>query len=544
MNCKIFLPLITAFLLFLPTRVEATWPTTLEENLPIEAAPDTNGTTPTALPYTNGSTLVILNRSDIPKSFQIIDKYGVVGDPQPLTDIFHYPTPDNPKVVSDGFGGAIAAWRIAWYEDSTGIWAQRIDAYGNRLWGNNGLRIFDEDLTDYNIGYDGAGGLLVSYGGDDGNIWAQRVDSTGQILWDQPYGIPVTASHYQQSMPEITHDGNGGAYLTWVDCRPPYGYDGATFIQKLDSDGNTVWSPNGIYVDFYNWVHKIIPDGQGGAIVNVGGGYAGHIVRIGPDGNTIWRREEVTNNMAAQMVKGDSDYFYIGFKDWHGNIVGQKMDIVQGNTYWPTFGSNAGALMELNDLHAFVIWDFCYKYPYFYGVFKMGDGPPDSDHWLYTQRLDSLGNRCWADSGVALCHFYGGDFYAIKSVSCAPDPYGGIVGVCVVQYGAGDMDAYAKRCSGDGTLGGPFQNKELPSMKVQLTGLSESLLQFNILEAGNVNIDLYNLLGQHVKTIHNNYQQPGTHTTNIDQSSLSSGIYFLRLHTPTSSHVTKMVVVR
>ncbi|TKJ40821.1 hypothetical protein CEE37_07605 [candidate division LCP-89 bacterium B3_LCP] len=543
MRYGILLLLLPALLIFLPTGADATWPTTLEENLPIAAGPTVAAMYPTALPYTNGSTLVISYQADVYNSYQIVDKYGVVSDPQPLVDFYHLVTPDNPKAIVDGFGGAIATWRIEYFADSAGIWAQRIDAYGNRLWGNNGLRIFDEDQTDYSISSDNAGGLLVSYE-RDGNIWAQHVDSTGQILWDQPYGIPVSNSHYQQDKPEITHDGNGGAYITWVDCRPPFGYDGATFIQKLDAAGNIVWTPNGIYVDNYNWLHKVIPDGQGGVIVNVGGGYAGHVIRIDPDGDFLWRRQEVTNDMLAQIVEGDSIYFYIGFEDYHDNVVAQKMDIQYGNTYWPVFGSNAGAQMELVDLSSKCIWDFRYEYPYFYGVFKMGDGPPDSDHWLYAQKLDSSGNCCWDSNGVALSHFYGGDFYALEVASCAPDPYGGVVGVCQIQSVTYDHDTYAKRCSNDGTLGGPFQSKELPTMKVQLTGLSESRLQFNILEAGIVHIDLYNLLGQHVKTIQNSYLQSGTHTAHIDQSSLSSGIYFLRLHTPTGSQVAKMVVVK
>src|SRR3972149_8452640 len=102
-----------------------------------------------------------------------------------------------PQMISDGNGGAI----IAWWDDRTTVYAQRIDAYGNALWGTDGIPICTVQ-TGMGVGTaespqkiisDGAGGAIIvwtdgRYGNAD--IFAQHVDPNGNILWDS-IGVPI-----------------------------------------------------------------------------------------------------------------------------------------------------------------------------------------------------------------------------------------------------------------------------------------------------------------------------------------------------------------
>jgi len=63
-------------------------------------------------------------------------------------------------------------------------------------------------------------------------------------------------------------------------------------------------------------------------------------------------------------------------------------------------------------------------------------------------------------------------------------------------------------------------------------------------QAGNVALGVYNLLGQQVANIKNEYHTPGRYNATFDASRLSSGIYFLRMTTATGSQTHKMTLIK
>ena len=56
-------------------------------------------------------------------------------------------------------------------------------------------------------------------------------------------------------------------------------------------------------------------------------------------------------------------------------------------------------------------------------------------------------------------------------------------------------------------------------------------IQFSIPKETNINLSVYNMLGQLVTTIYNGKLDAGTHYTLFDGSQLTSGIYFYKLET-------------
>ena len=69
-------------------------------------------------------------------------------------------------------------------------------------------------------------------------------------------------------------------------------------------------------------------------------------------------------------------------------------------------------------------------------------------------------------------------------------------------------------------------------------------IRFNLPEAGNVKLTLFNILGQEIKTIVNEYKESGVHTINFDASELNSGMYIYKIETGTFVQTRKMTLVK
>lgn len=69
-------------------------------------------------------------------------------------------------------------------------------------------------------------------------------------------------------------------------------------------------------------------------------------------------------------------------------------------------------------------------------------------------------------------------------------------------------------------------------------------IKFNLTEANDVRIDVYNSVGQRVKTIVNGSYAQGSHQVAFDGSNLSSGTYFYTLSTGTTTETKKMMLIK
>lgn len=69
-------------------------------------------------------------------------------------------------------------------------------------------------------------------------------------------------------------------------------------------------------------------------------------------------------------------------------------------------------------------------------------------------------------------------------------------------------------------------------------------IKFNLPEANNVKLAIYNALGQEVATLVNNYMSAGSYEFNFDASNLTSGIYFYSVSAGRYSSIKKMMLVK
>ncbi len=69
-------------------------------------------------------------------------------------------------------------------------------------------------------------------------------------------------------------------------------------------------------------------------------------------------------------------------------------------------------------------------------------------------------------------------------------------------------------------------------------------IKYNLPEAGNVKLSVYNLLGQEVKTLVNGFKNAGSYTISFDAQNLSSGVYIYKLETNNFNQSRKMTLIK
>ena len=176
------------------------------------------------------------------------------------------------QAISDGAGGMIVAWQDS-RNAYLGIYAQKIDAYGNQVWTTDGVAICTADgsQSQAHLCSDGAGGAIIvweDYRATNWDVYAQKIDADGVTQWADN-GIGICTNTYYQDYPRLVPDGSGGAMIVWADDRNS-NWD--IYVQSISSDGlmGPGWFTGGLPVcdeagtQFYP---AIIRDGLGGTII-------------------------------------------------------------------------------------------------------------------------------------------------------------------------------------------------------------------------------------------------------------------------------------
>lgn len=225
-----------------------------------------------------------------------------------------------PQIVSDGAGGAI----ITWYDQRSStfdVYAQRINASGAVQWTADGVAISTAGNSQYKcqMTSDGAGGAIIIWQDNrfsNWDVYAQRINGSGTVQWTAN-GVAVTNAVSDQTNPQITSDGAGGAVVTWEDFRSGSNYD--IYAQKINTSGAVQWTVDGVAISAatgYQQTPKITPDGSGGAIIawqDQRNGSSNNDVfaqRINTSGTVQWTTDGVAistavNNQTFPTLLGD-----------------------------------------------------------------------------------------------------------------------------------------------------------------------------------------------------------------------------------------------
>jgi len=183
--------------------------------------------------------------------------------------------------VSDGSNGVIVTFTVdgsALY--GKGVYAQRVNAAGTRLWGS-AAQVTDaiHDQSSPRLVSDGAGGAFFTwrdlYSGQP-EIWAARLNGSGQPASPGWPRTVVSTRCGDHSDPTIVADMAGGVFIGWLvsgytTCGPTFL---KPYVQRMTANGQvaTGWPANGLEPApssprLYSGWPRIASDGEGGVFV-------------------------------------------------------------------------------------------------------------------------------------------------------------------------------------------------------------------------------------------------------------------------------------
>jgi hypothetical protein len=313
-------------------------------------------------------------------------------------------------------GGAIYVWSDTKLGERD-LWAQKVDAAGNLVWGNplliDGKPDRQEDPVITRTSDNNYIIAWIDFTNDlDGDVYAQKINAAGQLLWQQG-GKPVCTRGGLQIALNIEADMNGGAFIIWVDSRNP---SKDLFGQRISSSGDPLWTVNGIPIA--NGVgdevqNTMLPDGQGGMMIAYTHSYNGpedlYAKRFLADGTMAWAEPLPLctvegNQSGVRMAALNDGEFVFTWQDQrfaNPDIYAQKLNLA-GQVLWPNptivYGDQGlpvsvsqlnPRIVKTSDNCVIIVWE----------DHRLNSQNPD----LFAQKLSATGTKLWNPAGIALC---------------------------------------------------------------------------------------------------------------------------------------------
>ncbi len=311
-----------------------------------------------------------------------------------------------PVIISDGDGGAIIAWldgRASPYQ----LYAQHVTRHGQMQWTADGMAITGSPNLPQGLSMasDGMGGAYIAwteYRNGNNDIYMQRVDSEGNLLWTVN-GIVVCAMDGSQGINDMVEDGEGGVILVWDDHRS---ISPGIYAQRIEPGSTAMWTSGGVMVTSAMFVALESPavtsNGAGGAIV-------------------VWKAYATLNNwdLYAQGINAD------GTIKWSW--------LTGGALICNDASSPSNPLIETNGAGgAIIVWT------------DGRNGINNSDIWA--SMIDSGSSVWWTANGEPICTAANNQYWP----DLASDGQGGAI-ITWEDYRVAPADVYAQRISPYGT---------------------------------------------------------------------------------------------
>jgi len=219
------------------------------------------------------------------------------------------------NIASNNTGGAIIVWSSQADTQST-MHAQSVNAAGDLSWGISGVPISTFKGSFIEAVPDGNGGAYLAWLDDRASItysnsYVQHIASDGIVQW-QDNGLATKLSTLNQQWQEIIADGSGGAFVTFAEWVT--GNHTITYSQQLNSTG-LAWANSVVVTTGQGWQYSssMALNNSGGIIVawsdqrNEGDVYAQNICSTGALGNCVLGLPEITSDSMLSVYPNPSD---------------------------------------------------------------------------------------------------------------------------------------------------------------------------------------------------------------------------------------------
>jgi len=468
------------------------------------------------------------------------------------------------KIVQDSEGGCIVVW-VDDRNSNYDIYAQRIDSSGNILWGSDGVEIctLPLDQEDPQIISDESGGAIIMWefkqgaAGETG-LYAQRINSTGQPMWEIN-GVPIATSpspNPTQLRPKIIDDGSGGAVIVWTDFSEP---NDNIFAQRINSSGMILWPQNGLPIvtsSFGKRFNNLIGVGNGEFVLcwvtNIDilfNDWDLRAQKIDTTGNLLWNSEGIlicSSNVSispSAIAYDNQNSVIIGWEDLRhiptsnpSTIYCQKLSL-DGYIQWQQNGrpvsnyqgnqalvklicdSNGNTVACWLDARTNPVWD------------------------IYAQKFDGSGIILWELEGreVSIANSYKShknlaitkyEDYIVTwwdERNTDPDIYAQSLNSLVTSVENPSVK-FPKSFAIDQNYPNPFN----PSTKIS----------WKVPVGSHQTLTIYDVLGNEVATLVDEYKPAGTYEVEWNASGLPSGVYFFQLKTEGFIETKKMILLK
>ncbi len=466
-----------------------------------------------------------------------LDKYGYKPWAERKQILGELPEQWQAEIIEDGEGGVIISYQdnqvIGMTEFITRVRVQRVDSNGNFLWGQIGVRVSLEEINHggQDIVSDGYGGAVVIWVNNDAEYKVNRISSTGERMWGDS-GIVLGINGYGD--PPLLVRTTANKYVASPE-RNIYKY--------FDEDGNV------FYTGSIVWLENIISDGYGGIVISSRGGqwpnnWQLRAQRKDSLGNSLWEEphivvaESLYINTRNKIIKNDGLYFFSwsGKRNGIDNIAQFQGLRADGNKIYGDTSMSINSNTQLSiagivpseNVKTIIIWN---------------DATISSS--TIAQLYDTLGNKLWNENSIVVSN------PAIAYQTYTTDARGGfIIGGTVNEF-----TVIAQQVSKYGKLGeiitsGYEESTEnLPFELILFQNYpnpfnSQTNVKYAIPSEGYVKMELYNVIGELIKTIVDTYHQKGIYTVTLSSNTLPSGIYFYKIKTDTKSLIKKLIIIK
>jgi len=463
--------------------------------------------------------------------------------------------------------------------------AQLPDTIWTKIYGDS-----DDEYGYYAEQTDDGGFILVASidvsGNDD--VWLIKTDANGDTLWTKTYGT------YHYDYPSCVHQTNDGGYIIfgetdsfdpnffegwliktnssgdtlWTKHLGDYAYyfveDGIVlsgggyvfvgstkisaadpediWLVKTDSDGDTIWTKTfgGPDHDIANSICRTSDGGFiiGGVTKSFGeGDYDAWLIRTNADGNLVWTKTygDAASNLASDVKQTDDGGFIIAGSTEESNHYHNawlvKTDY-NGDTLWTRkWGGDEhdGAMSVVQTSDGGYVWTGYIKISTF-----------NQDLWVF--KADLNGNPQWSKT-------YGGTFNNIgRSINKTND---GSFVIAADYYSeeTNTRDVWLLKVDPDISNVERNDNAQIPETIILKQNYPNpfnptTTIEFGIPESQFVTLEVYNLLGEQVGIVVNEFLSAGNYDADWNAAELPSGIYIYKLVTGEHSLSNKMILMK